>query len=133
MYRKWIKQWLFNDSNKGINLFLVVLFGALKSVPHAQHDLLGSLSNSAAHKDDGNGNDDARKQCSDWLNEENNRAARAARTLIQFFDVVGQMTTWNFQIYGFNDNVNRQQKIFHSLYLLQRRLYQSISRVLCEK
>ena len=49
---------------------------------------LGSLS-----KDDGNGNDDARKQCSDWLNDENNRAARAARTLIQFFDVVGQMTT----------------------------------------
>ena len=26
--------------------------------------------------------DDARKQCSDWLNEKNNHAARAARTLI---------------------------------------------------
>ena len=37
---------------------------------------LGSLS-----KDDGNGKDNARKQWSDWLNEENNRAARAARTL----------------------------------------------------
>ena len=35
-------------------------------------------------KDDGNGKDNARKQWSDWLNEENNRAA--------------QMTTWNFQI-----------------------------------
>ena len=54
---------------------------------------LGSLS-----KDDGNGKDNARKQWSDWLNEENNRAARAARTLAEFFDVVCQMTTWNFQI-----------------------------------
>jgi len=50
--------------------------------------LIESLSN-----DDGNGNNDARKQWSDWLNEENNRAARAARTLVQFFDVVCQMTT----------------------------------------
>ena len=54
---------------------------------------IGSLS-----KDDGNGRDNARKQWSDWLNEENNRAARAARTLAEFFDVVCQMTTWNFQI-----------------------------------
>ena len=39
----------------------------------------------------------------------NNRAARAARSLVQFFDVVCQMTTWNFHIEGFNDNVNTQQ------------------------
>ena len=32
-----------------------------------------------------------------WMRE-NNRAARAARTLAQFFNVVCQMTTWNFQI-----------------------------------
>ena len=38
----------------------------------------------------------------------NNRVARAARNL-QLFDVVCQMTTWNFQIEGFNDNVNTQQ------------------------
>ena len=50
--------------------------------------LIGSLSN-----DDGKGNDDARKELSDWLNEENNRAARAARSLESFFDVVRQMTT----------------------------------------
>jgi len=31
-----------------------------------------------------------------WMRK-NNRAARAARTLEQFFDVVCQMTTWNFQ------------------------------------
>ena len=36
----------------------------------------------------------------------NNRAARAARTLVQVFDVVCQMTTRNFQLKGFNDNVN---------------------------
>ena len=38
-----------------------------------------------------------------------NPAARAARTLGQLLDVVCQMTTWNFQIKGFNDNVNTQQ------------------------
>ena len=32
-----------------------------------------------------------------WTSK-NNRAARAARTLVQFFDVVCQMTTWKFQI-----------------------------------
>ena len=50
--------------------------------------ILGSLS-----KDDGNGKDNARKKRSDWLNEENNRAARAAPTLAEFFDVVCQMAT----------------------------------------
>ena len=48
---------------------------------------------------------------SGWMRK-NNRAAHVPRTLIQ-------MTTWNFQIQGFNDNVNTQQQIFHSLYLLQ--------------
>ena len=37
-----------------------------------------------------------------WMRK-NNRAARAARTEVQFFDVVCQMPTWNFQISGFND------------------------------
>ena len=39
----------------------------------------------------------------------NDRAARAARTLVEFFDVVCQMTTWNFEVKGFSDNVNTQQ------------------------
>ena len=39
----------------------------------------------------------------------NNRAARATRSLVQFFDVVYQLTTWNFQIEGFDDNVNSEQ------------------------
>ena len=29
-----------------------------------------------------------------------------ARTLVEFFDVVCQMTRWNFQFYSFGDNVN---------------------------
>ena len=49
-----------------------------------------------------NGKDNARKQWSDWLNEKNNRAARAARTFeclkVEFSDVICQTTTWNFQI-----------------------------------
>ena len=45
----------------------------------------------------------------DWMRK-NNRAARAARTCVQFFDVVCQTRTWNFQIYSFNDNVNTQRK-----------------------
>ena len=43
-----------------------------------------------------------------WM-KKNNRAARAARTLVEFFDVVCQMTTRNFLIYSFNDDVNTQQ------------------------
>ena len=36
----------------------------------------------------------------DWLRK-NNRAARAARVLAQSFDVVCQMLTWNFHVWGF--------------------------------
>ena len=53
------------------------------------------------------------------LMRENYRAARTARTSVEFFDVVCH-TTWNFQIYSF---VNTQPKIFHSLYLILRRSY----------
>ena len=38
-----------------------------------------------------------------WMME-NNRAARAAHFLMEFFHVVSQTTTWSFQIYGFNNN-----------------------------
>ena len=51
---------------------------------------------------------------------ENNRAARAARTLVELLDVVCQKTTRNFQIYSFNGNVNTQQQILYSLYLILR-------------
>ena len=67
-----------------------------------------------------------------WMRKAD-RAARAARTLIEFFDVVCQMTTWNFQIYGFNDNVNAQQQIIQSLHLILRRFYQSNCSVICQQ
>ena len=38
-----------------------------------------------------------------WMKIDN-RAARAARTLVQLLDVVWQMTKINFLIKGFNDN-----------------------------
>ena len=41
-----------------------------------------------------------------WL-KKNNRAARAARFLLQFFDVVYQMT-WNFLFSSFEDNASPQ-------------------------
>ena len=81
--------------------------------------LSGSLT-----RDDGNINDDATKQWSDWLNK---RAARAARTLVQLFDVVCQMTTWNFQIQGLNDKANTQQQIFHSLYLFSSDVFVAVA------
>ena len=37
-----------------------------------------------------------------WMRE-NKRAARAARFLVEFFDVVCQMTSWNFHIWS-SDN-----------------------------
>ena len=39
----------------------------------------------------------------------NNRAARAARFLVQFFDVVCQTTTWKFHIWDSDDNANPLQ------------------------
>ena len=45
----------------------------------------------------------------------NNRAARAAHFLVQFFDVVCQTTTWNFHIWASDGNASPQQKISHSL------------------
>ena len=43
------------------------------------------------------------------------RATRAGRILEQFFDVVCQMTTWNFHIWASDDNASPQQKIFFIL------------------
>ena len=51
--------------------------------------------------------DNATNQLKDmigWMGK-NNRAARAARSLVQFFDMVCQTTTWNFPIRGSDDNM----------------------------
>ena len=47
----------------------------------------------------------------------NNHAARAARFLVQFFDVVCQMTTWNFRTSGSYDNVSGRKSFLLSLYM----------------
>lgn len=50
-----------------------------------------------------------------WLisgTRENNRAARAVRLLVQFFDEVCQMTTWNCQIWGSDKNATYIRKDF---------------------
>ena len=60
-----------------------------------------SLSSPGKQLDDGKDKDNATNQLFDWLNEKNNRAARAARTLAQC-----QIATWHLQIKDFNDNVN---------------------------
>ena len=64
----------------------------------------------------------------------NNCAARAARFLVQMFDVVCQTTTWNFHIGGADDNAGSQQYIFHSLPLHENHSYQaseSVVRLFC--
>jgi len=43
-----------------------------------------------------------------WV-KKNNRAARAARFLVQCFDEVYRTTTWNFHIRGSDDNASPQQ------------------------
>ena len=71
-----------------------------------------------------------------WLVEweKNNRATRAARFLVQCFDVVCQMTTWRFHIWGSDDHASSQLKIFHSLPLHENHSYQvseSAARLFC--
>ena len=46
-----------------------------------------------------------------WIRK-NNRAARAARYLVQFFDVVCQTTSWSFQIWGSKDNTTLNKNSF---------------------
>ena len=53
------------------------------------------------------------------------RSARAARFLVQYFDVVCQTTTWNVHIWGSDDNAGSQQQIFHSLPLHENHSYQA--------
>ena len=54
--------------------------------------------------------------------KENNHAARAARFLVQCFDVFWQTTASNFHISGSEDNASSQQQIFDSLPLHENHL-----------
>ena len=55
----------------------------------------------------------------------NNRAARAARFLVQFVDEVCQMTTWNFHTWGSDDDASPQQYTFYSLPLHENHSFQT--------
>ena len=45
----------------------------------------------------------------------NNHIARAARFVVQIYDVVCQMATWNFHIWGSEEKASSQHYISHSL------------------
>ena len=94
--------------------------------------------------DDGNCNDNTTNQ---WLiligsTRNNNRAARVARFLVQFFDVVCQMTTWNFHLevltttrarsskssfFTYIKTIHAKQAKVHSAYFVQREQHRIIS------
>lgn len=73
------------------------------------------------------GNDKRRKteNLIGWIKKTYRRAARAVRTLKQFFVLLWKTTTWNYRIWDLNDNVSEQQEIFNPLYFLQQRSSQS--------
>ena len=75
--------------------------------------------------DDGDGNDSATNKQFDWSSEKNKRAARAARTYEQVRAILCKTTTWNYNVYRFDDHVGIQLYTFNSLYLLSRRTHQS--------
>ena len=64
------------------------------------------------------------------LMRKNNRAAREARILAQIRAVLCTTTTWNHQIWDFDDNVSVQMWTFGSLFLLWNCSYQFIFRIL---
>ena len=64
-------------------------------------------------KDDGNAND-VTNQKHDWLNERNNRAARVARFLVQFFDVaISPPNYWNFHFWGSDDIASSSPTLYN--------------------
>ena len=78
--------------------------------------LLGSLKNDDCNGDC-NGDCNATATATPQINHgmtgwmwKNNRAARAARFLVHFFDVEWKTTMWNFHIWwGYDDNNSQQQ------------------------
>ena len=67
-----------------------------------------------------------------WMRK-NNHAARAARTLVQFFDAACQMTTWKFQIQGFSENMNTLCIYFNRAYTSPFAAYCSVNNKGCKK
>ena len=75
-------------------------------------------------------NDNATRQKYHWLKEESNRIARAARISAHSLAALCTTTTWNHQIWGFEDNASAQMWFYTSLFLLWKRSYQFIFRIL---
>ena len=67
-----------------------------------------------------------------WVRE-NNRATRAARFLVQFFDVVYQTTTWNLHIWGFSNRARRSKLFILCLYVETIRAKQATLSLSCTK
>ena len=55
--------------------------------------------------DDGDGNDNATNKQFDWSSEETKRAARVARNYEQVRAILYKTTTWNYNVYRFDDNL----------------------------
>ena len=73
--------------------------------------------------DDGDGNYNATNKQFHWSSEENKRAARVARTYEQVRAILCKTTTWNYNVYRFQDNLGIQMYSFNSLYLIWRRTH----------
>ena len=80
--------------------------------PVAVNLSLGSFS-----IDDGDGNDNTTNKQFHWSSEENERAARVARTYEQVLAILCKTTTWNYNVYRFDDNLSIQLYSFNFLYL----------------
>ena len=85
--------------------------------------LVGSFS-----IDEGDGNYNATNKQFHWSSKENKRAARVARTYEQVRAMLCKTTTWNYDVYRFDDNLGIQMYSFNSLYLISRRTHQSRNR-----
>ena len=94
------------DGDLSAKLHYLVLIGSLRNVERNRYN---NATNQRFH----------------WLNEEK---------CLHFFDVVCQMTTWNFHIWGSDDNASLQQKIVHFLPLHENHSCQeskSTPRLIC--
>ena len=84
---------------------------AAKSVPHVQHDYF-SLFNQSDHCFLASSVTGSLIAWIRWIRK-NNRAARPARTLVQFFDVVCQMTISKFKVSTTTLTHNRKSFILY--------------------
>ena len=70
---------------------------------------------------DGEGNNNATNKQFNWSSEEN----KCAHTYEQVCAILCKTTTWNYNVYPFEDNLGIQLYSFNSLYLISRGTHQS--------